>query len=122
MVGYGLFSLSVIHKEDLCPRSGDLIRLMMMNCFSILLISLQLNIVNDEVPTKLSLSVKKAELNSEQIESFKSRSDVLKVKVEDFLQRTEPLRLELDKRFLAINRLENVLMYLKSFEKIDELR
>jgi hypothetical protein len=30
--GYGLFSLCVIHKEDLCPSSGDINRLMMMMC------------------------------------------------------------------------------------------
>jgi hypothetical protein len=30
VVGYGLFSLSVIHKEGLCPSSGDINRLMMM--------------------------------------------------------------------------------------------
>jgi hypothetical protein len=29
-VGYGLFSLCVIHKEGLCPSSGDINRLMMM--------------------------------------------------------------------------------------------
>jgi hypothetical protein len=30
VVGYGLFSLCVIHKEGLCPSSGDINRLMMM--------------------------------------------------------------------------------------------
>jgi hypothetical protein len=30
VVGYGPFSLSVIHKEGLCPSSGDLNRLMTM--------------------------------------------------------------------------------------------
>jgi hypothetical protein len=30
MVGYGLFYLCVIHKEGLCPSSGDINRLMMM--------------------------------------------------------------------------------------------
>jgi hypothetical protein len=30
MMGYGPFSLWVIHKERLCPRSEDIIRLMMM--------------------------------------------------------------------------------------------
>jgi hypothetical protein len=29
VVGYGLFSLCVIHKEGLCPSSGDINRLMM---------------------------------------------------------------------------------------------
>jgi hypothetical protein len=31
VVGYGLFSLCVIHKEGLCPSSGDINRLMMNN-------------------------------------------------------------------------------------------
>jgi hypothetical protein len=30
VVGYGLFSLRVIHKEGLCPSSGDLNMLIMM--------------------------------------------------------------------------------------------
>jgi hypothetical protein len=30
MIGYDLFSLCVIHKEGLCPSSGDINRLMMM--------------------------------------------------------------------------------------------
>jgi hypothetical protein len=30
VVGYGLFSLWVIHKEGLCPNSGNINRLMMM--------------------------------------------------------------------------------------------
>jgi hypothetical protein len=30
VVGYGPFSLWVIHKEGLCPSSGDFNRLMMM--------------------------------------------------------------------------------------------
>jgi hypothetical protein len=30
VVGYGLFSLCVIHKEGLCPSSGDINSLMMM--------------------------------------------------------------------------------------------
>jgi hypothetical protein len=29
VVGYGPFSLCVIHKEGLCPSSGDINRLMM---------------------------------------------------------------------------------------------
>lgn len=82
----------------------------------------QLNVANNEVPTKLSLAVTKAEANSTQIANLKNRSETLKLKVEDFLQRTEPLRNELEKRFTAINKLEHVLIYLKSFEKIDEIR
>jgi hypothetical protein len=31
VVGYGPFSLWVIHKEGLCPSSGDINRLMMMS-------------------------------------------------------------------------------------------
>jgi hypothetical protein len=31
VVGYGPFSLCVIHKEGLCPSSGDIIGLMTMN-------------------------------------------------------------------------------------------
>jgi hypothetical protein len=31
VVGYGPFSLFVIHKEGLCPSSGDINWLMMMN-------------------------------------------------------------------------------------------
>jgi hypothetical protein len=30
LVGYGSFSLGVIHNEDLCPSSGNINRLMMM--------------------------------------------------------------------------------------------
>jgi hypothetical protein len=30
VVGYGLFSLCVIHKEGLCPRSGDINSIMMI--------------------------------------------------------------------------------------------
>jgi hypothetical protein len=30
VVGYGPFSLCVIHREGLCPNSGDINRLMMM--------------------------------------------------------------------------------------------
>ncbi|CAG5031600.1 unnamed protein product [Parnassius apollo] len=80
-----------------------------------------LNVANDEVPTKLSSTLKKAEHNSKQIQNLKIKSEQLKLKVEDFLSRTKPLRTELDKRFSAISKLEGVLLYLKSFEKIDEL-
>ncbi|CAH0397943.1 unnamed protein product [Chilo suppressalis] len=80
-----------------------------------------LNVVNNEVPTKLSSAVKKAELNSKQINTFKEKSLVLKSKVETFLHKIEPLSVELDKRFQAIHKLEYVLTYLKSFEKIEDL-
>jgi hypothetical protein len=33
VVGYGPFSLWVIHKEDLCPSSGEINRLMIMILF-----------------------------------------------------------------------------------------
>jgi hypothetical protein len=36
VVGYGPFSLCVIHKEGLCPSSGDINRLVMMMSFLIL--------------------------------------------------------------------------------------
>lgn len=85
-------------------------------------IQFQLNIANNEVPTKLAAALEKAELNSDQIDKLKTRSEELKKKVEAFLNKTEPLRCEVDKRFAAINKLEEVLVYLKSFEKIDELR
>jgi hypothetical protein len=38
VVGYGPFSLSVIQKEGLCPSTGDLNRLIMMNDLSITLL------------------------------------------------------------------------------------
>jgi hypothetical protein len=37
MVGYGPFFLCVIHKEGLCPSSGDINSLMMIICSSELL-------------------------------------------------------------------------------------
>ncbi|KAJ8728082.1 hypothetical protein PYW08_016467 [Mythimna loreyi] len=80
-----------------------------------------LNIANNEVPIKLAAALEKAELNSEQIDKLKTRSVELKKKVETFLNKTEPLRYEVDRRFSAINKLEEVLVYLRSFEKIDDL-
>ncbi|KAM3964419.1 RAD50 interactor 1 [Aphomia sociella] len=80
-----------------------------------------LHVANNLVPTKLSSAIKKAEENSTQINNLKNKGRTLKLKVEDFLQKTEPLRNELDKRFTAINKLEQTLIYLKSFEKIEEL-
>jgi hypothetical protein len=35
VVGYGPFTLCVIHKEVLCPSSGDINRLMMLKDLSI---------------------------------------------------------------------------------------
>ncbi|KAL4712322.1 hypothetical protein ACJJTC_004084 [Scirpophaga incertulas] len=75
----------------------------------------------NEVPTKLSKSVQMAEQNCKRIETLQIRSESLKSKIEKFLQRIEPLHIELDKRFSAIRKLENVLVYLKSFDKIEEL-
>lgn len=74
------------------------------------------------MPTKLSSALKKAELNSNKIKKLKVRSEELKNKVEAFLNNNEPLCTEIDRRFAAINKLEEVLVYLKSFEKIDDLR
>lgn len=70
----------------------------------------------------MAAALQKAELNSDQIDKLKTRSEELKKKVETFLNKTEPLRYEVDRRFNAINKLEEVLVYLRSFEKIDELR
>jgi hypothetical protein len=39
VVGYGPFSLCVIHKEGLCPSSGDINRLMMMICYPLRLLT-----------------------------------------------------------------------------------
>jgi hypothetical protein len=39
MVDYGPISLCVIHKEGLCPSSGDMNGLMMINIFTWLIIS-----------------------------------------------------------------------------------
>ncbi|CAB3253495.1 unnamed protein product [Arctia plantaginis] len=80
-----------------------------------------LNIVNNEVPTKLTTALAKAELNSKQIGNLETQSEELKAKVEAFLKKIEPLKNEVDKRFGAINKLEQVLTYLRTFEKIDDL-
>lgn len=82
----------------------------------------QLHASSNLVPTKLTSALKKAENNSNQIHKLKEKSENLKNKVNDFLDKTEPLRTELDMRFSAINKLEQVLIYLKSFEKIEDLR
>lgn len=74
------------------------------------------------MPTKLSTAITKAELNSNQIEKLKEKREKLRVKVNYFLDKTAPLRLELNKRYSAINKLEEVLVYLQSYEKIDDLR
>lgn len=74
------------------------------------------------MPTKLTTALAKAELNSKQIGSLETQSEELKAKVEAFLKKIEPLKNEVDKRFGAINKLEQVLAYLRTFEKIDDLR
>ncbi|XP_045529430.1 RAD50-interacting protein 1 [Pieris brassicae] len=80
-----------------------------------------LSAANDEVPTKLTSAINKAELNSKQIENLKIKSDDFKKRAEDFLSRTQPLLSELDKRFMAISKLEKVLEYFKSYAKIQDL-
>ncbi|XP_059045414.1 RAD50-interacting protein 1 [Achroia grisella] len=80
-----------------------------------------LNLANNLVPTKLSSALKKAEKNSTQINNLKNKSVTLKSRIESFLEKTEPLRDGLNKRFTAINKLEQTLIYLKSFEKIDDI-
>ncbi|CAK1547129.1 unnamed protein product [Leptosia nina] len=80
-----------------------------------------LNAANDEVPTKLSAAITKAELNSQQIENLKTKSEDFKKRANDFLSRTQPLLSELDKRFTAIDKLEKVLEYFKSYAKIQDL-
>lgn len=48
--------------------------------------------------------------------------EVLAKKIDTFFTKTQPLMTELDKRFLAIHRLEEVLAYFQSYAKIEELR
>jgi hypothetical protein len=38
VVGYGPFSLCVIHKEGLCPSSGDINRLMMNTLYKVIVL------------------------------------------------------------------------------------
>lgn len=83
---------------------------------------MQLATAQSEVPKLISTAIKKAEVNSNQIHSLKERSESLKNKVEVFLEKTKPLSEGLEKRFHAINKLDQVLKYLKSFEKIDGIR
>ncbi|CAH2246959.1 RAD50-interacting protein 1 [Pararge aegeria] len=85
-----------------------------------LLISI-LSASSDEVPTKLPSAIKKAELNSTQINSIQTKRALLMKKVESFLSKTEPLTNELEKRFKAIGRLEEVVSYFKLYSRIEEL-
>ncbi|CAG4980049.1 unnamed protein product [Colias eurytheme] len=80
-----------------------------------------LNAANDEGSTKLSSAITKAELNSKQINNLKIKSEEFKKRAEEFLNKTQPMMKELDKRFTAIGKLEKVLDYLKSYAKIQDL-
>jgi hypothetical protein len=52
VVGYGPFSLCVIHKEGLCSSSGDINRLMMKNRISIYFALFSSKIKLDPTQTK----------------------------------------------------------------------
>ncbi|KAG7302858.1 hypothetical protein JYU34_012841 [Plutella xylostella] len=80
-----------------------------------------LHIANDEVPSKLSSAIEKAQKNCKQIERLKDKQEKLQAKVDQFLNHTGPLRNELNDRLTAISKLEGVLQYLNSFDKIEEL-
>ncbi|CAH0719433.1 unnamed protein product, partial [Brenthis ino] len=80
-----------------------------------------LHAASDEVPTKLSSAIKKAERNSKQIDAIREKMDVLVKKVDKFFIKTQPLITELDKRFSAIHKLEEVLAYFQSYARIEEL-
>ncbi|KPJ08133.1 RAD50-interacting protein 1 [Papilio machaon] len=76
---------------------------------------------NDHVSAKHSATIRKAEANINQITDIKNKSVKLTAKIDQFLSKTESFREELDKRFSTISKLEGVLLYFKSFEKIDDL-
>ncbi|VVC86474.1 unnamed protein product [Leptidea sinapis] len=80
-----------------------------------------LNAANDNVPSKLSSVISKAELNSKQVEKLKIKCEEFNKKAEDFLERTQPVRAVLDKRFTAIAQLEMVLEYFKSYVRVQDL-
>ncbi|XP_072932060.1 RAD50-interacting protein 1 isoform X2 [Epargyreus clarus] len=80
-----------------------------------------LNAANNEVPTKLSTAIKKAEANSDHIENLKERSEKLKKKAEDFLARNEVVLSELNARFTAVHKLQEILTYFKSYAKVEEI-
>lgn len=82
----------------------------------------QLHASSDDAPTKLSSTLQKAELNSKQIDHIKEKKAALAKNVKSFLAKTEPLTKELDKRFKAISRLEEVIAYLKVYTRVEELR
>ncbi|XP_028043973.1 RAD50-interacting protein 1 [Bombyx mandarina] len=80
-----------------------------------------LTVANNEVPTKLSVAIKNAEVNSMQIQNLKVISNELRKRVAVFLEQTEPLRAEMERKFHAINKLYEIIEYLRSFEKVDDL-
>ncbi|XP_013168977.1 PREDICTED: RAD50-interacting protein 1 [Papilio xuthus] len=75
----------------------------------------------DQVSAKHSATIQKAEANINQITDIKNKSVKLTTKIDQYLSKTESFREELDKRFSTISKLEGVLLYFKSFEKIDDL-
>lgn len=81
-----------------------------------------MNAANDEVPTKLSRAIGKAESNSKHIENLKERSEKLKKKAEAFLSKNELILGELQKNFTTVHALEEILTYFESYEKVDEIR
>lgn len=74
------------------------------------------------MPAKLSSALRKSELNSTQVKKLSDRNEELKKKVEAFLKKTEPLRNDVESRFEAIKKLEEVLVYLRTYEHIDDMR
>ncbi|XP_030035730.1 RAD50-interacting protein 1 isoform X2 [Manduca sexta] len=80
-----------------------------------------LNLANNEVPSKIFSAIRKAISNTNEVENLKARREALDARVETFYNETESLRTELNKRFTAINKLEQALEYMKSYEKIDAL-
>ncbi|XP_032519394.2 RAD50-interacting protein 1 isoform X1 [Danaus plexippus] len=80
-----------------------------------------LNAASDEVPNKLSSAIAKAECNSQQIDQLREKRIELMKKVDGFIEKTQPLMSELNKRFADIGRLEEVLSYFKSYARIEEL-
>ncbi|XP_050346271.1 RAD50-interacting protein 1 isoform X2 [Nymphalis io] len=80
-----------------------------------------LNAASDEVPTKLSSAIKKAELNSKQIEKIREKMALMVKKADTYMTKAQPLMTELDKRFSAIRRLEEILVYFQSYARVEEL-
>lgn len=78
--------------------------------------------MNNQVPSKLLSAIYKAEKTSKKVESLKEKSEKLKMQMQQFLDNTGPLRNELNDRFAAISKFEGILLYLKSFERVHDLR